>query len=137
MTRFLLLSIAVAASVVAADPTEAVREAAHGWRQGAIKQDPAALQRFLSDELVYTHGGGKTQSKTEYIADVTKGAPHYESFNESSTRIRVFGNVATLTGLVEVKPGKGEPYQVRTFEVYAQKNGNWQLVQKESARLSR
>jgi hypothetical protein len=137
MTRRFGLLLAAAGLMFAADPGDGVREAALGWRQGAIKQDTAALQRYLSDELVYMHGGGKSQSKAEYIADVTKGPSHYESFQESGTNIRLYGKVAVLTGLVDVKPGKGEPYRVRTLEVYLENNGRWQLAQKESVRVSR
>jgi ketosteroid isomerase-like protein len=137
MARVLLLLFSLTGLIMAADPVEAVREAAVGWRQGAVKQDKAALAKFLADDLIYTHGGGKRQTKSEYIADVTQGPPHYESFNPTGTNIRVFGNVATVTGVVDVTPGKGEPYRVRTFEVYTQNHGQWQLVQKESARISR
>jgi hypothetical protein len=61
-----------------------------------IKWDPVALQRYLADELVYTHGNGKRQSKAEYIAAVRKGPPSYESFNESGTNIRLYGNIAAV-----------------------------------------
>src|SRR5437588_4948584 len=137
MKRAFVLMAASAAFVFAVDPADGVREAAEGWRQGAIKQDTAALQRFLADELVYTHGNGKRQSKTEYIAEVTKGPAHYESFNESGTNIRLYGKVAVLTGLVDVKTPNAEPYRVRTLEVYVENNGRWQLAQKESVRLPR
>ena len=132
-----VLMFAITASVFAADSAGGVREAAAGWRQGAIKQDKAALDRFLADDLVYTHGNGKHQSKAEYIADVTKGPSHYESFTESGTNIRLYGRIAVLTGLVDVKPAKGDLYRVRTLEVYVDTNGHWQLAQKESVRVSR
>lgn len=132
-----VLMFAITASVFAADPADGVREAAAGWRQGAIKQDKAALERFLADDLVYTHGNGKHQSKAEYIADVTKGPSHYESFTESGTNIRLYGRIAVLTGLVDVKPAKGDLYRVRTLEVYVDTNGHWQLAQKESVRVGR
>jgi len=137
MTRLFVVLLAVTSFVLAADPADGVREAANGWRQGAIKQDQSALQRFLADELVYTHGNGKRQSKAEYIADVTKGPSHYESFTPSDTNIRVYGRVAVLTGIVDVKVPKGEPYRVRTLEVFLENNGTWQLAQKESVRISR
>jgi len=38
--------------VQAADPVDAVRAAAAGWRQGSVKQDKSALDRFLADDLV-------------------------------------------------------------------------------------
>ena len=56
MTRFFALLLAIAPVVVAGDPVDGVREAALGWRQGPIKQDSAALQRYLAEDLVYTHG---------------------------------------------------------------------------------
>src|SRR5438105_13721191 len=135
--RLLVLTVASTTFLFAVDPADSVREAAEGWRQGAIQQDAAALQRYLADELVYTHGNGKSQSKVEYIAEVTKGAAHYESFTESGTHIRLYDKVAVLTGLVDVKTPKAEPYRVRTLEVYVENNGRWQLAQKESVRLPR
>ena len=137
MTRFLAMLLAGAALVFAADPADGVREAAQGWRQGAIKQDASALNRFLADDLVYTHGNGKRQSKAEYIAAVTKGPASYESFKESGINIRLYGKVAVLTGLVDVKMVNAEPYRVRTLEVYEEHNGRWQLAQKESVRVTR
>jgi ketosteroid isomerase-like protein len=132
-----LFFVAIAALVQAADPTDAVRAAAAGWRQGAIKQDQSLLNRFLADDLVYVHSGGKNQSKAEYIAEVTKGPSHYESFSESDTNIRFYGKTAVLTGFVDIRIPKGEPYRVRTLEVYLEREGRWQLAQKESVRVSR
>ena len=40
----------------------------HGWTQGAVKQDTAALKRFLADDLQYAHAGGQHQNKEQYIA---------------------------------------------------------------------
>ena len=96
-----------------------------------------ALKHFLADDLVYTHGNGKRQSKAEYIAAVTKGPASYESFKESGINIRIYGKVAVLTGLVDVKMVNAEPYRVRTLEVYEEHNGRWQLAQKESVRVTR
>ncbi len=132
----LAMLFASAATIVSAvDPLDAVREAARGWRQGAVHQDAAALQRFLADDLVYMHGGGKTQNKAEYIRAETQGPPAYESFTESDTAIRLYGDVAVLTGFMDVKPVGKAAYLVRTFEVYVRRNGNWQLAQKESVHL--
>ena len=137
MTRLLIFVMATATSalLVAAEPVDGVREAAAGWRQGAVTQDKALLQRYLAEDLVYTHGGGKSQTKAEYIADVTTGPSHYESFQERGVNVRLYGKTAVLTGFVEVKPAKGELYRVRTLEVYVENNGRWQMAQKESVRV--
>src|SRR5690349_15592516 len=70
----------LAGSLAFGDAGEMVREAARGWTEGAVKQDAAALSRFLADDLQYAHAGGQTQNKEQYIAAVMKGPPRYESF---------------------------------------------------------
>src|SRR5204862_2542559 len=123
MKRLLIFVFAVMTSgalLAASEPADGVRQAGAGWRQGAIKQDKALLQRCLADDLVYTHSGGKSQSKAEYIADVTTGPAHYESMTESGTKIRFYDKTAVLTGFVDIKPAKGALYRVLSLEVYTQ-----------------
>jgi Domain of unknown function (DUF4440) len=122
--------------LVAAGPEDGVKEAGAGWRQGAMKQDKALLEKYLADDLVYTHGGGQTESKAQYIANVMKGAPHYLGMEPSETRVRIYGKTAVLWGLVDVTPAKGATYRTRTLEVYTQNAaGLWQMSQKESMRV--
>jgi hypothetical protein len=138
MKRILTLVLAIFASavLVGAGPEDGVREAGAGWRQGAIKQDKALLEKYLADELVYTHGGGQTETKVQYIANVLKGPSHYQSMTEGDVRVRLYGKLAVLWGLVDVQPAKGELYRVRTLEVYTQNpSGVWQMTQKESVRV--
>lgn len=132
----LVAAMAATSVLAAADAADGVREAGAGWRTGAIKQDAARLERYLAEDLVYTHGGGRTETKAEYIANVTKGPPRYESMTPSATKIRLYGKTAVLTGFVDIKPSKGELYRVRTLEVYVQNDhGVWQMAQKESVRV--
>jgi hypothetical protein len=139
MKRFLAVLFTMAtvgALLIAAEPADGVRQAGAGWRQGAIKQDKALLQRYLAEDLVYTHGGGKSQTKAEYIADVTTGPAHYKSMTEGEINIRLYAKTAVLTGFVDVTPAHGEVYRVRTLEVYTQNaKGDWQMAQKESVRV--
>lgn len=137
MIRTIVLLPLLAFSLFAVDPAQAVREASESWRQAIIKQDEAALQRVLADDLSYSHASGKTQNKAEYIAAVTKGPGNYESFSESDTTIRVYGKAAVLTGYVDVKTVGRDSYRVRTLEVYVENNGRWQLAAKQSARIGR
>jgi hypothetical protein len=131
-----LMLMAATTMIVAAGPEDGVREAGAGWRQGAIKQDKALLEKYLADDLIYTHGGGQKQTKAEYIASVLSGPSHYQAMVPSDTRVRIYGKMAVLWGLVDVTPGKGETYRTRTLEVYTQNAaGLWQMVQKESVRV--
>ena len=136
MIRYFWGILVLASLAFASGLTDGVREAARGWRDGAIKQDAALLERYLADDLIYTHGNGKHQSKAEYIKAETQGPPSYESMTEIESEIRLYGQVAVLSGIVDVKPPKKDAYRVRTWEVYVRRNGHWQLAQKESVHVN-
>jgi ketosteroid isomerase-like protein len=121
----------------AAEPAALVHEAALGWMQGAVKQDAAALKRFMADDLQYAHAGGQTQTKEQYIAAVTKGPAHYESFTLSDLKIVVYGKAAALTGFCDVKMVGQDSFRVRTLQVYVENNGQWQMAAHQSTRLGR
>ena len=81
----------------------------------------------MADDLQYAHAGGQTQNKEQYIAAVTKGPAHYESFTFSDLKIKLYGKAAVLTGFVDVKMVGQEPFRVRTLQVYTENNGQWQM----------
>ena len=134
--KTLTLVLFIAAAVSAADPADRVREAAAGWPQAAVRQDGAELNRWLADDLTYSHANGRTQNKAEYIAAVTKGPPRYESFTFSGVEVRFYGKAAVLTGYVDVKMVKTDSFRVRTLQVYVENKGQWQMAAHQSARVS-
>jgi ketosteroid isomerase-like protein len=133
----LLLIVASSAAMLAADSTDLVREAALGWTQAAVKQDSAALQRYMADDLQYAHAGGQLQTKEQYIAAVTKGPARYESFTFSEMKVRFYGKAAVLTAYCDVKMVGQDSFRVRTLQVYAENNGQWQMAAHQSTRMGR
>jgi ketosteroid isomerase-like protein len=131
------LLLLAASAAFAADPADLVREAANGWTQAAVKQDAAGLQRFLADDLQYAHAGGQTQNKEQYIAAVTKGPAHYESFTFTDLKVTLYGKAAVLTGFVDVKMTGQDVFRVRTLQVYTDTNGKWQMAAHQSTRVGR
>jgi uncharacterized protein (TIGR02246 family) len=124
------------ACLASSQPADAVRAAAKGWTDAAVKQDAAGLGRYLADDLQYAHAGGNTQTKEQYIAAVTKGASRYESFTFSDVAVRFYGDAAVLTGFVDVKMTGRESFRVRTLQVYTQRNGRWQMAAHQSTRVN-
>ena len=121
-----------------ADPTELVQQAANGWMQGAVKQDAAALKRFLADDLQYAHAGGQLQTREQYVAAVTSGPPRYESFTLSDLKIRFYGpKAAVLTAYCDVKMAGQDSFRVRTLQVYVDNSGQWQMAAHQSTRMGR
>jgi ketosteroid isomerase-like protein len=137
MKRAISLLFVIAGLTFGSDPAELVREAANGWTHAAVKQDAASLRRYMAEDLQYAHAGGKTQTRDEYIAAVTTGPAHYESFTFSDVKVKLYGNVGVLTGFVDVKMTGQDAFRVRTLQVYTQNNGQWQMSAHQSTRLGR
>ena len=137
MTRAATLVLLIVSAAFAADPADLVRESANGWTQAAVKQDAAGLQRYMADDLQYAHAGGQKQNKEQYIAAVTKGPAHYESFTFSDLKIKLYGKAAVLTGFVDVKMVGQDSFRVRTLQVYTENNGQWQMSAHQSTRVGR
>ena len=51
MRRLFLGLLVIGSMALASESTDGVREAARGWRDGAIKQDAALLERYLADDV--------------------------------------------------------------------------------------
>jgi hypothetical protein len=129
MKRIGLLSLIFAISHFASDLPDALRQAALGWTEAVVKQDKAALERLLADDLSFVHSNGTTiQTKAEYISAVTKGAPGYESLSLSDMSARVYGKTAVLSAFIDTKHVGRDPFRVRTLQVFVETNGQWQLA---------
>jgi len=137
MKLTLLMLFALSSGMAAEAVEKSVNEAALGWTTGAVKQDAAALNRFLADDLQYAHAGGQLQNKSEYIKAVTTGPAKYESFTFTDLKIVPYGKAAVLTAFVEVKMVGREAFRVRTLQVYVEQGGQWQMAAHQSTRLGR
>jgi ketosteroid isomerase-like protein len=135
MARPIAVLSMLAAWLFAADPADAVKAASAGWRQAAIQKDAAGLQRFLADDLAYSHADGHTQTKAEYIAAVI-GSGKYESFTDSETKVQIYGKAAVLRGFVDVKTANQPACRVHTLEVYVKNDGQRQMAAHQSVRIN-
>ena len=134
MTRTILVWF-IAASLHAADPADAVRQAAIDWTQAMVRRDQAALRRLLADDLVFVHSNGSTvQNKAQYIAASERST--YEALPLSDVEIRVYGKTAVLSAHIDTKNVGREPFRVRTLQVFVQNNGQWQLAAFQSTRVT-
>ena len=98
MRRILTAMLMVAATtlVVAAGPEDGVKEAGAGWRQGAIKQDKALLEKYLA--TIWLHARRRSsESKAQYMPTSERTSPYWTG--PSETRVRIYGKTAVLLGL--------------------------------------
>jgi uncharacterized protein (TIGR02246 family) len=145
MLKILLLGLmAMAAGVVmAADSktVEAVKNADRAWAEATVKNDAAALQNLLADDLTYTHSNGETDTKKVYI-DNLSGARKYHKIDYESLDARMYanGNAAVATAVIRIetsqKGGPVNPAHLRVVHMWVHQKGRWQLAAHQSLRLS-
>lgn len=98
------------------------------WGQALSRRDTAFFSRILADEFVTT-GGESVKSKQEVIRELGGGTGPLAAPRLQSTRIRVYGDVAVVTGLVtfDTTTGTGSPL-TRFTEVWVKRSGSWRAV---------
>lgn len=108
-------------------------------RMSAMAQkDIATLNALLSDELVYTHSSARLDTKQSLISAMESGATVYTAVEPSDVKAADFGNVVVLTGSARLhvtSQGRPNVFSVRFTDVYAEKNGQWQMVAWQSTRI--
>ncbi len=67
-----------------------------------IASDVDQLNSLFSDALLWVHASGKVDTKTTMLEQVASGSMRCFSIERSGVVIRLFGNVAVSTGVVDM-----------------------------------
>jgi ketosteroid isomerase-like protein len=106
--------------------------------QAMAAKDIATLETLLADDLVYTHSSARLDTKQSLIVGMTSGSTVYTAVEPSNVKAQDFGDTVVLTGECQIKvTANGAPnaFGVRFTDVYARRNGRWQMVTWQSTRL--
>jgi len=117
--------------VAASKDQEAVRKAEQDRFAAMLKADVAALDKLLGADLTYTHGDGRVIGKAAFIADFRTGAFKYTTIEPNDMAIRVFGDVAVVTGgagMHVVNQGVPADIKIRYTDVHVKRNGVWEMI---------
>ena len=107
-----------------------VRRLSSEWVAALLQRDTATLARVMARDCTFTYpleGDGTEQ----FIADVSAGDLKVDSMTRDNVEVRVFGHTAVLTSLDTAKwLYKGHIIEgyYRSIQVYAEREGRWQLV---------
>ena len=118
---------------------EAVRQAERAWAEAALKGDAAALDKILGDDMTHTHGGGRTESKAQFLEAIRSGAQKYEAIDYGEMKVRVYGSTAIVTSepnIRTVNSGVPSSSHSRFLHVYVKQGGAWRLVAHQSTRIT-
>ena len=120
--------------------TEEVTKLDQQWSQTALTKDTAFLKSIWADDLRFTQPDGKVFDKEAALADVEGNTDTVTSSVISDYKVRVYGkNFAVVAGdyhsTGKDKDGKPFSRKFRFTGVWVQRNGKWQVVAEQSAKL--
>ena len=106
--------------------------------QAMAAKDTATLEALIADDLIYTHSSARLDTKRSLIDGTTSGKTVYTACEPSNVKAQDFGDTVVLTGECQIKVtvgGTPNAFGVRFTDVYARRNGRWQMVTWQSTRL--
>jgi len=121
----------VCSTRVQAQVEDSVRAVEMSRRQALLAADTAALSRMLAPDFVEISRLGTVRTRADNIRDIASGALHLTSVAYDSLTVRVYGDVAILTGIADnTGTMHGFPFsgKVRYTRVFVRRDGRWQAV---------
>lgn len=106
-------------------------EAATAYDLAQFKADRKELERVLADDYTLAGTAGKNLTKAQFIADQTAPGNQTLSVDIHDQVSKVWADGAVLAGVVDAKSvshGKASTFRGRFVDVWAKRNGQWQVV---------
>jgi ketosteroid isomerase-like protein len=96
------------------------------------KKDADSFSRFLADDFIYRTPDGSDLKKDEFLRNISSTPVQIVSVRGEHQKVRVFGDVAVLTGVQRAKWRQGDETEgvssVAFTDVFALREGSWQMV---------
>jgi ketosteroid isomerase-like protein len=110
------------------------------WGNAWVKSDGKFLDQLYATEYLATSSEGFVYNKVDGIKDDTSSEYGEKSFSLSNLRVRIYGEIAVVTGLNSVKftkGGKAEQVDARFTDVFVKRDGRWQCVATQGTKVGK
>jgi len=127
------LLLAVAAAQLPADLAVAVA----AYDKAQVDGNRAELERLLADDYLLINSSGKTETKSDLIADYTAPGFDLEPFTVEQPVEKVWRDGAVMGGIATLRgsdQGKRYEMRLRFADIWAKRNGRWQVIFTQVAR---
>ena len=101
------------------------------WNEAHRTGDAVALERLWADDLEVTVPRMPVISRSEAVAIVQSGRMHFERYETSDVKFRIYGDAAVVTGRLQRRRsmnGKQVDDDWRFTKVYVRQSGQWRVV---------
>jgi ketosteroid isomerase-like protein len=109
---------------------QTVRRLNDEWVTALVQADARTLDRIMADDCVFAYPF-EGDDKAQFIADLESGDMSVTEMTRDHVSVRVYGQTAVLTCRDTANwryHGREIRGQYTTVHVYAQRDGQWQLV---------
>jgi hypothetical protein len=123
----ILASPTIRATELPADLAKAVED----YDQAQVTGNRAELERLLADDYTLLNSGGKTETKSQFIADSTAPGFKLEPFVVQDPVEKVWDGGAVMGGMVALRGmDGGKPFAatLRFADIWAKRKGKWQVI---------
>jgi ketosteroid isomerase-like protein len=128
---FLAALLALNIGCIAQTPDADVLTANTQIDAGVVRKNMKALENLYADDFVFTHGSGHVDNKTSWLKGVQNPEVLYLSRKQDSTKVEMHGNVAIVTGRLDIEREQNEKvskYGIWYVRVFVRKGDQWQLI---------
>jgi ketosteroid isomerase-like protein len=135
----LVFGVAILAKTQTASVEQELMKLENGWADALVKVDLAFLDRILADDYIFTGADGKVSNKAQEIASVKSGESVVTSAANDEMKVRVYGNVAVVTGRWTSKQtlkGTDISGQYRWTDTWVKIAGRWHCVAGHSSLIA-
>ena len=129
--RWVGLLLVLSSGKAFAQVEDSVKAVEMNRRQALLAADTAALSRMLAPDFIEISRLGTVRTRADNIRDIASGALHLTSVTYDSLTVRVYGDVAVLTGIADnTGTMRGFPFsgKIRYTRVFVRRDGRWQAV---------
>lgn len=139
LKRILFVFLAAALLVSAADIAAEVEKAERDWGAAMMKNDYAALDKLMSNELFYRHSNGLVDTKASYVGALKSGKSRYYEINFEEVVVRPVDDKTALAFskcvyVTKAADGGKQTMPLLTLHVFRKGATGWQLLAHQSAR---
>ena len=113
-------------------------DAAGRLAQAEQQGDISALEQLLAPDYQGYDPSGRPQDRAGVLRGYAEGGVRMTTLRQSGLRVRVLGDTGLVAGINAVRGQQGTEhfdFRLRFLDVYAWRDGRWQLVASQDTRL--
>ena len=134
----LLIAILASPTTRATDLPADLAKAVKDYDQAQIEGNRAELVRLLADDYTLVNSAGKTETKAQFVAESSAPGFKLEPFVVKEAIEKVWSDGAVMGGVAHLKGvDGGKPFEVdlRFSDIWAKRNGKWQVIYTHVSRI--